>query len=71
LRASAPRRAGTRLVVELSEVVDITGEFSAGVSFAGEISVDLGHGARATRFRTALREKWPAEFLDGGKLAAR
>ena len=53
----------------MNEVVDMTGELSAGLSFAGEFSVGPGHGARAIRTRASLRAMWPAEFLDGGKVA--
>jgi hypothetical protein len=53
----------------MNEVVDITGELSVGLRLAGEVSVGPGHGARAIRRRAAVRAKWPAEFLDGGKVA--
>ena len=47
----------------MNEVVDMIGELSAGVSFAGEISVDPGHVAHATRIRATLAAKWPTELL--------
>jgi hypothetical protein len=53
----------------MNEVVDLIGELSAGLRFAGEVSVGPGHGARAIRTRASLRAMWPAEFLDGGKVA--
>ena len=53
----------------MNEEVDLIGELSAGVSFVGEVSVAPAHGARAIRTRASLREKWPNEFLDGGKVA--
>ena len=52
----------------MNELVDMTGELSAGVSFAGEISVAPGHGP-AIRIRAALPAKWPAEYPDGGGVA--
>jgi hypothetical protein len=52
----------------MNEVADLIGELSVGVSFAGEVSVGPGCGARAIRIRAALRAMWPAEFLDGGKV---
>ena len=44
----------------VNEVADLIGEISAGVSFAGEVSVDPGHGARATRIRATLGAKFPS-----------
>jgi hypothetical protein len=46
----------------MNKVVDLIGELSAGVSFAGEISVPPGHGP-ATRIRATLDAKWPTELL--------
>jgi hypothetical protein len=53
----------------VNQVVEMTGELSASVSLAGEISVAPGRGARTIRIRAALRAMWPAEFLDGSKVA--
>jgi hypothetical protein len=39
----------------MNEVVDMTGELSAGVRLAGQISVAPGYGTRAIRICAALR----------------
>ena len=46
-----------------------TGELSAGLRFAGDVSVCPGHGARAIRIRASLLAMWSAEFLDGVSVA--